>query len=169
MKADKIRELVKIVEDSNISELEFSRWGKRIRIVKNSVNSNGSSPAQQNILEKHAASAPDKILAAPGLGQPPPEPEKIKEPPPEIAEKETNVEQICSPMVGTFYRAPAPDAEPYVKEGDRIEPGKVLCVVEAMKLMNEIEAEISGTIVKILIDNSQPVEYNQPLFKIALD
>jgi acetyl-CoA carboxylase biotin carboxyl carrier protein len=69
-------------------------------------------------------------------------------------------------MVGTFYRAPAPDTEPYVKEGDIISPGTVLCIIEAMKLMNEIEAEISGRIVKILCDNSQPVEYNQPLFLI---
>ncbi len=169
MKANKIRELVKIVEDSNISELDFSRWGQRIRIVKNSLNSNGASSVQQVILEKQVTSASDQIHAAPVLTPATPEPEKGIEPSPETAEKETNIEEICSPMVGTFYRAPAPDAAPYVKEGDRIEPGKVLCVVEAMKLMNEIEAEISGTIVKILIDNSKPVEYNQPLFKIALD
>ncbi|MBN2355502.1 acetyl-CoA carboxylase biotin carboxyl carrier protein, partial [candidate division KSB1 bacterium] len=70
------------------------------------------------------------------------------------------------PMVGTFYRAPAPDADPYVREGDIISPGKVLCIIEAMKLMNEIEAEISGKITKILVENAKPVEYNQPLFLV---
>ena len=75
-----------------------------------------------------------------------------------------NALEICSPMVGTFYRAPSPDAEPYVREGDSIQPGKVLCIVEAMKLMNEIESEVSGKILKILVENAQPVEYNQPLF-----
>jgi acetyl-CoA carboxylase biotin carboxyl carrier protein len=69
-------------------------------------------------------------------------------------------------MVGTFYRAPAPDAAPYVREGDVIEPGKVLCIIEAMKLMNEIEAEITGKIVKIFLQNAHPVEYNQPLFLV---
>jgi acetyl-CoA carboxylase biotin carboxyl carrier protein len=74
--------------------------------------------------------------------------------------------EICSPMVGTFYRAPSPDAAPYANEGDAIQPGKVLCIVEAMKLMNEIEAEVSGKIVKILVEDAQPVEFNQPLFLV---
>ena len=69
-------------------------------------------------------------------------------------------------MVGTFYRSPSPDAAPYVREGDSIQPGKVLCIIEAMKLMNEIEAEITGKIVKILAENAHPVEYNQPLFLV---
>ena len=72
-------------------------------------------------------------------------------------------------MVGTFYRAPSPEADPYVELNDHITPGKVLCIIEAMKLMNEIEAEISGTIVEILVDNGQPVEYNQPLFRVLPD
>jgi acetyl-CoA carboxylase biotin carboxyl carrier protein len=76
---------------------------------------------------------------------------------------------IVSPIVGTFYRAPAPDADPFVKVGDRVVPGQTLCIVEAMKLMNEIESDVSGTVVKILVENGQPVEYNQPLFEIALD
>ena len=77
-----------------------------------------------------------------------------------------NLVEIHSPMVGTFYRAPAPDAKPYTNTGDEIHPGKILCIVEAMKLMNEIEAEISGKIVKILVENAQPVEYNTPLFLV---
>jgi acetyl-CoA carboxylase biotin carboxyl carrier protein len=87
----------------------------------------------------------------------------------EQAEVSSKKEEIRSPMVGTFYRAPAPDTDPYVQIGDRIGPGKVLCIVEAMKLMNEIEAEITGKIVEIMVDDSQPVEYNQPLFLVELD
>jgi acetyl-CoA carboxylase biotin carboxyl carrier protein len=74
--------------------------------------------------------------------------------------------EIRAPIVGTFYRAPAPDAPPYVKEGDRVEKGQVLCIIEAMKLMNEIESEVSGIVKKILVENGEPVEYGQPLFLI---
>ncbi|KOX90874.1 Biotin carboxyl carrier protein of acetyl-CoA carboxylase [Thermus aquaticus] len=74
--------------------------------------------------------------------------------------------EIRAPIVGTFYRAPAPDAPPYVKEGDRVEKGQVLCIIEAMKLMNEIESEVSGIVRKILVENGEPVEYGQPLFLI---
>ena len=74
--------------------------------------------------------------------------------------------EICSPMVGTFYRAPAPDEPPFVSVGDRVSPGQTVCILEAMKLMNELEAEVSGEIVDILVQNGEPVEFNQPLFKI---
>jgi acetyl-CoA carboxylase biotin carboxyl carrier protein len=77
--------------------------------------------------------------------------------------------QICSPIVGTFYRAPSPDAEQFVQVGDRVTVGKTLCIVEAMKLMNEIESDAAGTVVKVLVENAQPVEYNQPLMLIQLD
>ena len=77
-----------------------------------------------------------------------------------------NLYEVKSPMVGTFYRAPSPDADAYVNVGSNVTPGSVLCIIEAMKLMNEIESEVSGKIIKILVENSQPVEYNQPLFLI---
>jgi acetyl-CoA carboxylase biotin carboxyl carrier protein len=83
-------------------------------------------------------------------------------------EKKDNLHEIHSPIVGTFYRAPAPDADPYVQVGDSISSGSVLCIVEAMKLMNEIESDVNGKIVKILVENGKPVEYNQPLFLIQL-
>ncbi|MGB5848177.1 MAG: acetyl-CoA carboxylase biotin carboxyl carrier protein [Ignavibacteriaceae bacterium] len=87
--------------------------------------------------------------------------------PAEKSEKSTdNFHDINSPIVGTFYRAPAPDADPYVQVGDSVSPGTVLCVVEAMKLMNEIESDVAGKVVKILVENGRPVEYNQPLFFI---
>ena len=85
---------------------------------------------------------------------------------PAPADNPGNLVEIKAPMVGTFYRAPAPEADPYIREGDAVEPGKVLCIIEAMKLMNEIEAECSGRIVRILAQNGQPVEYNQPLFLV---
>ena len=84
----------------------------------------------------------------------------------EAASPPSKTVAISSPMVGTFYRAPAPDADPYVEVGDRVDVGQTVCIVEAMKLMNEIESEVRGTIVKVLVENSQPVEYGQQLFLI---
>lgn len=166
MRANTIKELVKIVEESNISELEVSRWGKKVRIIKSNANSNHSVTIKNAVAETGELSPQPAPIAAPA---PPPVQPAVSEPvPPAAVSKEQNIEEIHSPMVGTFYRAPAPDAEPYVEVGHHIGPGKVLCIVEAMKLMNEIEAEISGTITEILVENGQPVEYNQPLFKVAV-
>ncbi|HEX7022350.1 MAG TPA: acetyl-CoA carboxylase biotin carboxyl carrier protein [Trueperaceae bacterium] len=94
----------------------------------------------------------------------PPQPESVQ--PPESAAA-TKYFEVSAPIVGTFYAAPAPDAPDFVKVGDRVEPGSVLCIIEAMKLMNEIEAEVSGTIAEILVYNEEPVEYGQTLFRIA--
>ncbi len=153
MKASEIRELVKIVEQSDISELEVSRWGQKVRIIKG-----GSSNGTANTVTVQAAPAPP----------PAPAPEAAPAPASEPAKKE-NLIEIRSPMVGTFYRAPAPDAEPYVKIGDHIEKGTILCIIEAMKLMNEIESEVSGKIADILVENGKPVEYNQLLFLVEPD
>jgi len=157
MRAKEIRELVKIVEESNIGELEVTRWwGKKVRISKM------PHPHAPGIT---AAATEVAVPVTPAAVQAPPETivEKAR-----IAEAaaEANMLEIRSPMVGTFYRAPAPDAAPYVREGDFVTPGKVLCIIEAMKLMNEIEAEVSGKIVKILAENAQPVEFNQSLFLV---
>ncbi|MBN1998791.1 acetyl-CoA carboxylase biotin carboxyl carrier protein [candidate division KSB1 bacterium] len=154
MRAKQIRELVKIVEESTIGELEITRWwGQKIRISKGS----GSM-----------ASAPVREIAVspPAQAETPPAPQSEASKQPEI---KSNQIEFKAPMVGTFYRSPSPDSEPYVKEGDIISPGRVLCIIEAMKLMNEIEAESNGRIVKILAENAQPVEYNQPLFLIEVD
>ncbi len=157
MRAKEIRELVKIVEESNIGELEVTRWwGKKVRISK--------------MVHPHAPA----ITAAATEVAVPVKTAAVQSPPETIVEKariaeaaaKENMLEIRSPMVGTFYRASAPDAAPYVREGDSIAPGKVLCIIEAMKLMNEIEAEISGKIVKIIAENAQPVEFNQPLFLV---
>ncbi len=151
MRAKEIRELVKIIETSNVGELEITRWwwGK-IRISK---------------AASHVAAFTGPVEAPRPVVNTPAE-RIIIESAPVVPVKESNLVEIKSPMVGTFYRAPSPDSEPYVKDGDVITPGKILCIIEAMKLMNEIEAEIKGKIVKILVENAQPVEYNQPLFLV---
>ncbi|MBN1540883.1 acetyl-CoA carboxylase biotin carboxyl carrier protein [candidate division KSB1 bacterium] len=156
MRVDKIRELVKIVQESGIGELEItSWWGKRIRIRKNGLESAASNiPVYPEIRHEPSKPTPPPVAETASLAR-----EKV--------ESGKELIEFKSPMVGTFYRAPAPDAEPYIREGDSVSPGKVLCIIEAMKLMNEIEAEVSGRIAQILVENGQPVEYNQPLFLIA--
>ncbi len=163
MDLKEIRQLIKVVENSNIGELEIEEDGKKVRITK-SVSSNAGmiykpdvqmfpSAAPQNTQVQQypapsGAASLDEIAARP------------------VEAVKTNTYEVRSPMVGTFYGAPSPDAEPYVSVGQQIAVGQVLCIVEAMKLMNEIESEVSGKLVKILIENAQPVEYNQVLFII---
>jgi acetyl-CoA carboxylase biotin carboxyl carrier protein len=143
-----IKKLIKLVESSQIDELEVKDEGVQIRVSK------GKAGVMVSALQP----------VAPG-------PQSANPAPPVVPEKTETIStttstEILSPMVGTFYRAPAPDAAPFVKEGDSILTGQVLCIVEAMKLMNEIESEMSGKILKILVENGQAVEYNQPLFLI---
>lgn len=162
MKEAEIRRLIKIVEESNITELEISRWGKSIRISKALVNSHTDS----NIVTKHISPTPvDETLESTLPVHSSGVEESVEAKP--VTESKNSVE-IKSPMVGTFYRAPAPDADPYVQVNDMVTKGQVLCIIEAMKLLNEIESEISGKITEILIENGQPVEYNQPLFRIEV-
>jgi acetyl-CoA carboxylase biotin carboxyl carrier protein len=155
MNEDEIRRLVKIVEESGIADLEVSRWGRKVKISKYPSNSHFASPMThvQIPAPMPAAAAQLAPAAAPPITAA------------EITAQAKNLIEIKSPMVGTFYRAPAPDADPYVQIGSAVGKGQVLCIIEAMKLMNEIEAEFSCRIVEILVDNGQPVEYNQPLFR----
>ncbi len=148
MNEDKIRRLIKILEESDIDEIEVGSWWKKIRVSKSSSNSNGTvdGPAV------HAIS--DETESAPAGSTP------VEQP------ADENHVEVKSPMVGTYYASPAPEAEPFVKVGDRVKEGDVLCIVEAMKLMNEIESEHSGVILNILVDNAKPVQYNEPLFLI---
>jgi len=156
MREEEIRKLIKIVEESNISELEVSRWGRKIRIIKERHATPVETPAPS------VQSAAPVRLEKEAPHEPKEEEVPVKE------EKKPHVE-IKSPMVGTFYRAPAPGAKPFVEVGDQIKPGQTLCIIEAMKLMNEIEAEISGKILDVLVEDAQPVEYNQPLFLVEVD
>ena len=160
MRAKQIRELVGIVEKSNIDELEVTKWwGLKVRIRKNT----GAVAVQAPVNEYVVQAAP----VAPTAPAPAPLPaESLAVPEETTASVNANYVETKAPMVGTFYLASSPDVEPFVKEGDVVSKGQVLCIIEAMKLMNEIEADTSGRIVKILVDNAQPIEYNQPLFLI---
>ncbi|MCG8605831.1 acetyl-CoA carboxylase biotin carboxyl carrier protein [bacterium] len=159
MKEEEIRRLVKIVEESSIGELEISRWGKTIKISKYPQNSHPHTNSTPPITTPHA-SVPIELPPAENPAAPAPSVEL------ETQAKAAKTIEIKAPMVGTFYRSPSPDADPYVDVNQQIKTGQVLCIIEAMKLMNEIESENSGRIVEILVENGQPVEYNQPLFLI---
>lgn len=148
-----IKRLIKIVEQSEVTEFSVQEGDLKIKISKQ-IN----SVPQIQIQQPSTQILPAATLHNPATSES--NQNKIAE------ESSKNLHEIKSPIVGTFYRAPAPDADQYVNVGDTISPGKVLCIVEAMKLMNEIESDISGTIVKILVENGSPVEYNQPLFLI---
>jgi len=151
MKIGFIKQLIEIVEESKIYEIEITRFGTRIRISKN-PGSKLKEVEVVNLPETREKS--EKSV-------------KIEEKPtPKKKTKEDNLHTINSPMVGTFYRAPAPDASPYVEEGDRIKKGEVVCIIEAMNIMNEIESDVSGEIVEVLVTNEEPVEYNQGLFVV---
>lgn len=155
MNEDEIRRLVKIVEDSNIGELEIRKWGRTIKISKTSPAASsqmGACGPQNNVV-------PSPSQDSQGAKS------QIESPAPEKTSGGPGIE-IKSPMVGTFYRSPAPDASPYVDINQDVKKGQVLCIIEAMKLMNEIESDMAGKIVEILVENGQPVEYNQPLFRI---
>lgn len=156
-----IRRLIRLVEESEIESLEISSWGRKIKILQKAAHSsNGhhpqavimSAPAEA-VMAVHPAPQPTAPApAAPAAGS-------------ATADSSRYVE-IKSPMVGTFYGAPAPDAPPYVSLNERITAGQVVCIVEAMKLMNEIESEVSGRVVKVLAENGKPVEFGQVLFQI---
>lgn len=141
MRFKDIQRLVKILETSSLSEIEVTDFlGRRIKITKSTNNG-----------------APVKIEAPP---------QQTEEKAGKIEGEIDNLVAIKSPIVGTFYRSSAPDAPPYVEVGDIVKPGQVVCIVEAMKLMNEIESDIAGKVVKMLAKNEDPVEYNQELFLV---
>ncbi len=160
MNFEEIKELVEIISTRNVNEFEMERAGIKIRISKN-------QPAAQVA----PAPAPVIALGPPAVGggtaaaspQPAPTATAASVEP---AEAEEGLLLVKSPMVGTFYSAPSPEAPAYIKAGDEVVSGKVLCIVEAMKLMNEIESEVSGTVVKVYPENGQPVEFGETLFSI---
>jgi acetyl-CoA carboxylase biotin carboxyl carrier protein len=155
MKDEELRRLIRLVEESQIDELEVRRLFTKVRITKAGVLRRAKASPMSSEPAEEAVSVPAKeeLKAVPAPEPPPP------------AEDEGLV-PIVSPIVGTFYSAPSPEAPPYVEVGTRVGPGQVVCIIEAMKLMNEIEAETSGTVEKILVENSQPVEFNQTLFLV---
>ena len=161
MTNDEIKELIVLVNDSGIFELEVQNGDSRVRI-RGSAGSND----QQVVVPAAMVPVTMGSAAAPAFGgsqnwEPPPA--QIAPKPPEEDERNTLVK---SPIVGTYYDAPAPGTGPFVKVGDHVHPKQVLCIIESMKLMNEIEADISGTIVAKFVENGRPVEYGEALFSI---
>src|SRR5262249_45348236 len=139
-----IRELVQVMREEDLAEIEVRRFFLTLR------------------LRRPGAEATTVVAAAPAAVEPAPEAAREGAAAPEP----TQLLPIKSPMVGTFYRAPAPDADPYVEENSAVDVGQTVCIVEAMKLMNEIESEVRGRIARILVENAQPVEYGQVLFLV---
>ena len=156
---DFLRGLIAAVDDSGIDSLEVSRGGTRIRISKTPGGAAQAAPAAP-APQPAAAPAPLTDPTAPPI---PGTPVAGSVAPPAIPDSWV---EIKSPMVGTFYRSPSPEAPAYVEVGSKVTKGQTLCILEAMKLMNELEAELSGTIAEICVDNAEPVEYGQLLFRI---
>ncbi|MFZ5980826.1 MAG: acetyl-CoA carboxylase biotin carboxyl carrier protein [Candidatus Zixiibacteriota bacterium] len=153
-----IKKLIRLVEESDIDCLEVSSWGRKIKIIQRlPASSNGHTVEPVMTASVLPASQPSPL---PGAAPTPP----LTTPAP--IEDTGKLVPIKSPMVGTFYAAPAPDADPYVTLNERISAGQVVCIVEAMKLMNEIESEVSGRVAKIMVENAKPVEFGQVLFYI---
>jgi len=156
-----IRKLIKLVEESNVDQLEVNSWGRSVRITRRLPSNNGHSDSSSFV---QTVTAPP-VAQAPGPAQTPAPAAPTSGTAP-ADDTDTNLIPIKSPMVGTFYAAPAPDAPPYVKQGQKIEVGQVVCIVEAMKLMNEIESEVAGRVAKVMVENAQPVEFGKVLFLI---
>jgi len=161
-KLSEIKELIKLVDSTSVQELEIENEGSRLVIRKPGKAEVAYVPAPQAV-PAHIPAAPAAAAHAPA-----PEAAAPAEPAPAPA-RAGNLHQIVSPMVGTFYRAPSPDAPPFVNVGDRVTEKTVVCILEAMKLMNPLEAEVRGEIVEVLVENGQLVEYGQPLFLVKPD
>ncbi|HKF23129.1 MAG TPA: acetyl-CoA carboxylase biotin carboxyl carrier protein [Candidatus Angelobacter sp.] len=162
MNQKELKELIDFLIDRNISEFELERGDVKVRVKRGSDAqvSVAGHPVQLMPIAATPAVVP-AASAAPPPATPPPTAAEAVHP---AAEEELHI--VKSPIVGTFYEAPAPGAPPFVKPGDQVQAGQVLCIIEAMKLMNEIESDIAGEVVKRLVANNQPVEYGQALFSI---
>ena len=146
----KLKTLIDLVSESGVAELEINEGEDRVRIV----NRNGAAPVQVH----------QPVTVAQPMPVPVPAPEAAPAPAP-AAPQQTGT-PLTSPMVGTFYRAPSPGADPFVKVGDTVKKGQVVCIIEAMKLLNEVEADMDGTVKEVCVENGQPVEFGQSLFII---
>lgn len=169
MKLDEIQDLIKFVSKSGVSEVQIEQKDFKIVIrsdkeKKSRGDQNGGNQQYQQQMQPAQMMPQQQQQAMPQQQQPQAAPQ-----PPEKTEKEkeeSNYITVKSPMIGTFYRSSSPEKDPFVNVGDTIKTGQVICIIEAMKLFNEIEAEVSGKIVKVLVDDSSPVEYDQPLFLV---
>tara|TARA_B100000131_G_scaffold320383_1_gene368386 strand:+ start:795 stop:1244 length:450 start_codon:yes stop_codon:yes gene_type:complete len=143
---DKIKEIIYLLDNSDVNEIDVTFWGRRFRVVKSAgVNFEGDSIKTETIPIKSNESEKVEVNSE---------------------KSDLNGESILSPMPGTFYSASSPESDPFVKVGDTVSKGDTLCIIEAMKIMNEIESEKSGVIKEVIVENGNPVEFNQPLFII---
>ncbi len=147
----KIKKLIELLQESDIAEIEIHEGDESVRISR--VSSAVMAPAMMAPVHHQVAVAAPASAAAVAVAE-------------KAGEEVISGHQVKSPMVGTFYRASSPGSKPFVEEGKRVDVGDVLCIIEAMKILNQIEADKAGTIKRILVENAQPVEYNQPLFII---
>jgi len=143
---DKLKEIIYILENSDVNEIEATFWGKKFRVVKNSPNILGGNLDEVTTVSLNKPSRSDNNED-------------------QVPDNE-NEKSILSPMPGVFYSSQSPEKPPYVKVGDTVKAGQVLCIIESMKIMNEIESEHNGIIKEIIVNNSDPVEFNQPIFVI---
>ncbi len=158
-----IKNLISLISESDVNEVSIEEGEFKIKVKKQS-----DSPATvQYQAPQQAAPQPTSQPATPDAAKKAEETSAGTKSAP--SEKAKDGEQVKSPIVGTFYRSPSPEDDPFVKNGDKVEKGQVLCIIEAMKIMNEIEADFSGTVQEILAEDGQPVEYDQPLFIIKKD
>ena len=145
---DKVKEIIDILENSNVNEIEVTFWGRKVRVVKNAsgifANHTKSEVLHSNVVD---SSNKDESVS-------------------KLEGDSSDWEKVLSPMPCVFYSAQSPDKPPFVNEGDRVIKGQVLCIIESMKIMNEIECEQDGVIKQVLVKNSDPVDFNQPLFII---
>jgi len=154
MDLDEIKQIIELMEENNLAEFEMEKEGFRIAMRKSQPIVVNSQPAV-SVMAPQVEQAQSQTGAETGKAL-------------EAAKDDDKYETILSPMVGTYYAAPSPDSEPYVKVGDEVDTESVVCILEAMKVMNEIKAEVKGRITDILVENTEPVEYGQPLFKVEL-
>jgi acetyl-CoA carboxylase biotin carboxyl carrier protein len=148
----KVRRLVELMDEFELSELDLRQGDQRIRLRRGNLAAAAELAAASHAARSPAPAPPSAAAAAGGS-----------------TANTANLVEIKSPMVGTFYAAPAPDAPPYVKVGDHVGPDTTVCIIEAMKVFNEIPAEVSGRIVAVLVSRGDPVEFGQPLFRVAVE
>ncbi len=160
MNQKEIQDLIKFVAKSGVTEVEIEEKDFKITIKSESKREEQTVYVQQPMVQPVAAPAPAAPAPAPAAAAP------ATETPAPAADETSNYITVKSPMIGTFYRSPSPDKPVFVEVGATIKPGTTVCIIEAMKLFNEIESEVSGKIVKVLVDDATPVEYDQPLFLV---
>jgi acetyl-CoA carboxylase biotin carboxyl carrier protein len=147
---DQLRQILDLACERGLDEFELETEGLKLRVRRGGLSAGPSAPV-------HAAQAPAAAATSPA----PPAAQPSAD-----LDGEVELAIVTSPIVGTFYRAPEPDAEPFVRPGDRVRPGQTLCIIEAMKMMNNIDSEYDGTVVKVFVENGQPVQYGERLFAI---